>query len=100
MTAHMLGLIYARDYSWLPEYTASVPEIVRKYGGEYNFVAARGTIELAEGDAEVPTGVVVFNFPSREAAFEFMNCEEYKPFIELRSRHSKAQIFIFDGRFG
>lgn len=97
MTAHMVALIYADDFSWIPEYSANVPQIVKKYGGDYNFVSA-GPVELAEGDMPVPSGVGTFNFPSREAILAFLNAEEYQPFVELRNQHSKTQILIFDGR--
>lgn len=97
MTAHMVAMIYTDDISWMPEYAANVPQIVRQYGGDYNFVSA-GKVELAEGDMPVPSGVGTFNFPSREAILAFLNAEEYRPFLELRNRYSKTQILIFDGR--
>lgn len=95
----MVAMIYATDFSWVPEYSANVPQIVAKYGGTYNFVSA-GPVELAEGDMPVPSGVGTFNFPSREAIHEFLHSKEYQPFIELRNRHSKTQILIFDGATG
>lgn len=98
MSAFMLGLLYATDYCWLPEYVAKVPEIARKYGGHYHFLAQHGTIELGEGDMPVPTGVVAFDFPSREAIKAFLESEEYKPFIELRNKYSTAQILMFDSK--
>ncbi|MDO7833445.1 DUF1330 domain-containing protein [Sphingobium sp. HBC34] len=97
MTAHMIALIYADDFSWIPEYSAHVPQIVRKYGGDYNFTSG-GPVEVVEGDLPVPSGVGTFDFPSREAIMNFLNAEEYQPFIELRNRHSKTQILIFDGK--
>ncbi len=98
MAAIMLGMVYANDYCWLPEYIAHVPDIARKFGGEYHFLAEHGTVELGEGDMEVPTGVVTFDFPSREAVRAFLESEEYRPFIELRNRYSRVQILMFDSK--
>lgn len=97
MTAYMVAMLYGDDFSWVAEYSANVPQIVRKYGGEYDLVSA-GKIERPEGDIPIPSGVATFKFPSREAIMSFLNAEEYQPFIELRNRHSKTQILIFDGR--
>lgn len=97
MTAHMVALIYTDDFSWIPEYSNNVPQIVRKYGGDYNFVSA-GLIERPEGDIPIPSGVGTFDFPSRDAIMAFLNAEEYQPFVELRNRYSKTQILIFDGK--
>ncbi len=97
MSAHMVALIYGTDFSWIPAYSAAVPQIIKKYGGSYNFVSG-GAVELAEGDMPVPAAVGTFNFPSQEAIREFLNSEEYKPFIELRNKYTKTQILIFDGR--
>ena len=99
MSAHMIAMIYATDFSWIPEYSKNVPQIVKKFGGSYNFVSA-GPIEVPEGDLPIPAAVGTFNFPSREAILNFLNSKEYQPFIELRNRHSKTQILIFDGRAG
>ncbi len=97
MTAHMVAMIYTDDFSWIAEYSANVPQIVAKYGGEYAFTSA-GAVTVAEGDLPVPSGVGTFNFPSCDAIVQFLNSEEYQPFIELRNRHSKTQILIFEGR--
>lgn len=97
MSAHMVALMYADDMSWAEEYGANVPQIIKKYGGDYNFVSG-GPVEVVEGDLPVPSGVGTFNFPSREAIMQFLNAEEYKPYADLRNRHSRTQIMIFDGR--
>ncbi|HEY6870964.1 MAG TPA: DUF1330 domain-containing protein [Novosphingobium sp.] len=99
MATRMIALLYADDFSWLPEYSANVPQIVTKYGGSYNFVAT-GPVEVLEGSLSVPAGVGIFDFPSREAAKQFLNAEEYQPYVELRNRHSRTEILLFDGREG
>lgn len=98
MSAFMLGFVYATDYCWLPEYVAAVPGIAAKYGGRYHTLAEHGTIELGEGDMPVPTGVVMFEFPTREDIRAFLHSEEYKPYIDLRSKYSTVQILLFDSK--
>ncbi|HET9629166.1 MAG TPA: DUF1330 domain-containing protein [Novosphingobium sp.] len=96
MATRMIALLYADDFSWLPEYSAHVPQIVASCGGSYNFVAT-GPVEVIEGDMPVPSGIGIFDFPSREAAKQFLHAEEYQPFVELRNRHSRTEILLFDG---
>lgn len=96
MTAHMVAMIYTNDTSWIGEYSANVPQIIRKYGGDYNFRSG-GPVEVVEGNLPVPAGVGTFNFPSREAIMQFLNSEEYRPYLELRNRHSRTDILVFDG---
>ena len=97
MASRMVALLYADNLDWIPEYSANVPQIVTKYGGSYNFVAT-GEVKVLEGNLPAPTGVGIFEFPSCEAAKQFLDAEEYKPYLDLRNRHSRSEIFVFDGR--
>lgn len=97
MAAHMIAMIYSNDNSWIAEYGANVPAIIAKYGGSYSFVSG-GKVEVAEGDMPAPSGVGTFTFPSRQAIYDFLNSEEYRPYLELRMKHSTCQILVFDGR--
>lgn len=96
MSAHMVAMIYSRDSSWVPEYSANVPRIIESFGGKYTFVSS-GQVEVAEGDMPAPSGVGVFTFPTREDIHNFLNSEEYKPYLELRMKYSTCQIIVFDG---
>lgn len=95
MAAHMVAMLYGTDFSWMPEYAANVPQIIAKYGGSYTLKSA-GQVEVPEGTIEPPAGVGVFTFPSRQAIHDFLNSDEYRPYIELRNRFSRTEILIFD----
>lgn len=97
MPAHMVTVIYCDDYSWIEEYSKHVPAMIEKHGGSYTIVS-NGKVDVVEGDWSQPSGVAVFTFPSKQAILEFLNSEEYKPFLELRNRHSRNNILMFDGR--
>lgn len=97
MAAHMVAMIYSRDSAWMSEYSNNVPDIIKKYGGSYTVVSG-GPVELAEGDMPVPSGVATFTFPTREAIHQFLTCDEYRPYLELRNKYSTCQILVFDGR--
>ncbi|MBB4614296.1 DUF1330 domain-containing protein [Novosphingobium taihuense] len=97
MATRMIALLYAENMDWIPEYSANVPQMVAKYGGSYNFIST-GEVKVLEGTFPAPTGIGIFDFPSVEAAQQFLDAEEYKPYLELRNKHSRNEIFAFDGR--
>jgi uncharacterized protein (DUF1330 family) len=95
----MIAMLYADDFGWIEEYSANVPQIVASYGGSYNFIST-GPVDVIEGNLPVPSGVGIFEFPSTQAARQFLSAEEYKPYVELRNRHSRTDVLVFDGRPG
>lgn len=95
MSAHMVTLLYGSDRSWLAEYGAHVPQIIKKHGGAYE-VISNGEVERPEGEMEVPFAVATFRFPSRQAITDFLTDPDYAPFIELRNRHTRTEILMFD----
>ena len=77
---------------WIPRYFRHVIPLAAKYGGRY--ITRTSSVTVLEGDAEAPQHVVVAEFPSKEAALGFFNCEEYKPFKEARQAGSTSKILL------
>lgn len=77
---------------WNPKYFKHVIPLAARYGGKY--ITRTSSVTLLEGDAVVPQHVVVAEFPSKEAALDFFNCEEYKPFKEVRLAGSTSKILL------
>jgi uncharacterized protein (DUF1330 family) len=93
MAAYLIVTIKVHDPSWMDEYAANVPAIVRKHGGEY--FAVSENIKRYEGNAPDPDGIVLFTFPSMEAIDAFISDADYKPFKEARLAASSSDMLAF-----
>lgn len=94
MAAYMIVLTSIRTPDWISDYSAAVPPILAKFGGEY--VAIGQQVDLFEAPMELPDGVVVFRFPSRDAIRAFLTSEEYRPWAEKRHAGSTSSILAFE----
>jgi len=94
MAVYMIVDITVNDPSAYEEYTAKVPALSRKYGGEY--LARGGNYHVLEGDWR-PGRLVVSRFPDKESVEAFFNDPEYEPLKELRDRVAKTNIIVVEG---
>ena len=76
------------------EYVEKVPEVIKKYGGEY--LARGGEHQVVEGEDNLPR-IVIMKFPSYEKALEWYNSEEYKPIKQIRLDNSEGTNIIIKG---
>ena len=76
------------------EYVEKVPEVIKKYGGEY--LARGGEHQVVEGEDNLPR-IVIIKFPSYEKALEWYNSEEYKPIKQIRLDNSEGVNIIIKG---
>lgn len=94
MSAYLIVKLKFHDLGWSKEYLASVPTILRRFGGEY---LDRGTkIERFEGEAQTPDHVTILTFPSIEAIRLFMNSPDYAPFRDARIAGTESDILAFE----
>lgn len=95
MAAYAIGRLQVRDASWREQYRAKVPALVAKHGGRY--LVRGGAMETLEGNAPLPDGMVVVEFPSMEKARAFYNDPEYAPLIKLRQGGSDLDFVLVEG---
>ena len=76
------------------EYVEKVPDIIKKYGGEY--LSRGGEYKVVEGEDNFPR-IVIIKFPSYEKALEWYNSEEYKPIKQIRLDNSEGTNIIIKG---
>ena len=76
------------------EYVEKVPEVIKKYGGEY--LARGGEHQVVEGEDNLPR-IVIIKFPSYEKALEWYNSKEYKPIKQIRLDNSEGTNIIIKG---
>ena len=71
-------------------------KLVEKHGGKY--LARTATHEQVEG-AEQPAALrIILEWPSKEAAMNFMSDPEYKPHLEARTAGSESFHFVIEGK--
>jgi uncharacterized protein (DUF1330 family) len=94
MTVYMIADIKVTDNQWLPEYAASVHELVHKHGGKY--LARSGNVTTIEGGRSDTTLIALLEFPSAGAAKAFAADPEYAPFAAARRRGSESSLRLID----
>ncbi|MCW5519419.1 DUF1330 domain-containing protein [Aureitalea sp. L0-47] len=81
---------------WIPKYIPTASKLVAKHGGTY--LSRTLTHEQLEG-TDAPVGVrVIIEWPSKEAATNFMNDPEYAPFLKMRTQGSESNHFLMLGQ--
>lgn len=75
-------------------YGQAVPKLVEKYGGEYVIVAPGAT--LLEGTLEGYSSIAISKWPSREAALQFWNSDEYADVKKLRAGLADVEVLLVE----
>lgn len=95
MAAYMVILVKMHDRDkFIAGYGKAVPPLVAQYGGEYVIVAPGAT--LLEGTLEGYTSVAISKWPSRDAATQFWNSDEYSEVKKLREGLADAQVLLVE----
>ncbi|MEO0997404.1 MAG: DUF1330 domain-containing protein [Pseudomonadota bacterium] len=75
-------------------YGAEAAKLVHKYGGRYLVVAPGAS--LLEGTLDGYTSVAVSEWPTREAALDFWNSDEYADVKRLRDGLADVEVLLVD----
>ena len=81
---------------WIPDYVEPTNRLVARHGGKY--LARTSSHERLEGEGEEAALRVVIEWPSREAALNFMKDPEYIPHLEARTAGSVSHHFLIEGK--
>ena len=92
--AYLIAQLKVTNSENYKEYIEKVPEIVKKYGGEY--LARGGEYTVVEGEDNFPR-IILIKFPSYEKALEWYHSEDYKPIKDIRLQNSKGLNIIVKG---
>ena len=95
MTAYLIVDTKIIDQKAYEDYKIRAKPIVENYGGEY--LARGGCTTVSENELRTPTRLVVVRFPSREAAENFLSCDEYVPAKAIRNKSAQTTMSIVDG---
>ncbi|MFK8052671.1 MAG: DUF1330 domain-containing protein [Woeseiaceae bacterium] len=95
MPAYMIvtAKIHDRD-AFIAGYGAVAADLVAKFGGRY---VLRGPgAELLEGDFGEGAGMVISEWPDKEAARKFWNSPEYAEAKKLREGMADCQVLLIE----
>ena len=84
MPVYVIADIKVTDDKWIPQYTATVHELVQQHGGKY--LARSGNVKTLEGKPLDTSMIALLEFPSAEAASAFATDPKYTPFAAARRR--------------
>ena len=94
MSVYVIADIKVTDGKWIPDYAASVHEIVHKHGGKY--LARSGNLITLEGKPLDSSLIALIEFPSAAAVKAFANDPAYAPFADARRRGSESRLQLID----
>ena len=78
---------------WVPAYSAEVPALIARHGGRY--LALTDEFDRLEGEGEVPWGVAILEWPSKEAAEAWYADPDYLPHLDARLAGTSGVAYLF-----
>jgi uncharacterized protein (DUF1330 family) len=94
MTAFLIADVKVTDDAWVPDYAASVHEIVHKHGGKY--LARSGNVTTIEGNPLDTSLIAIIAFPSAKHARDFVADPAYTPHLKARRDGSESRFQLID----
>lgn len=92
--AYIINEITVTDPTAYAEYVRRAPAVVAAFGGRY--IVRAGAVTPMIG--EPPTArIVVVEFPSHQAAADFLASPEYQAILTIRQAASTSRAYIVDG---
>jgi uncharacterized protein (DUF1330 family) len=82
------------DDGWIPDYAASVHELVHKHGGKY--LSRSGNVKTLEGKPLDTTFIALLEFPSEEAVKAFATDPKYASYAAARQAGSDSRLQLID----
>ncbi|WCE31850.1 DUF1330 domain-containing protein [Vibrio sp. SCSIO 43137] len=81
---------------WVADYVEPTNRLVAQYGGKY--LARTSSHERLEGQGENAALRVIIEWPSKQAAVDFMKDPEYVPRLQARTNGSVSHHFLVEGK--
>lgn len=83
------------NQDWVTDYIGPANKTVAKHGGKY--LARTSSHERVEGDGNNPALRIIIQWPSKQAAIDFMNDPEYVPHLKARTAGSESHHALVQG---
>jgi uncharacterized protein (DUF1330 family) len=95
MKCYAIAEMDITDPSWVQEYVEQVTPLVEARGGR--FLARAVNAEKLEGEREKSQVYLLIEWPSKEAAVDFYESDEYRPHREVRMAGARNQLVLVPG---
>ncbi|WP_185230328.1 DUF1330 domain-containing protein [Teredinibacter franksiae] len=95
MRGYIVVDVNIKDMEGFIEYASRIPELIDKHGGRYVVKGAEPVVIRESSD--VPKFLVVIEFPSVEAADNFIDERSKSDLIELFNRSTVGRILRVEG---
>jgi uncharacterized protein (DUF1330 family) len=95
MKYYAVAEIEVTDQSWVPEYVKKVTRLVEQSGGRY--LARTSRIEKLEGERKIPQIFLIIEWPSKDIAKAFYECDEYRPYRQSRIEGARNEFLLVAG---
>ena len=81
---------------WIADYIADSGRLVAKHGGKY--LARTASHEQIEGTEQSAALRIILEWPSKQAALDFMKDPEYVPHLEARTKGSIGHHYLIEAK--
>ena len=95
MKYYSVAEIEITDRNWIPAYIENVTRLVEQGGGRY--LARTSKIEKLEGERKVPQIFLIIEWPSKDVAKAFYECDEYRPYRQSRIEGATNELLLVAG---
>ena len=95
MKHYAVAELEVTDPAWVADYVANVTPMVERRGWRY--LARSIGVEQIEGSRTPLPIVMIIEWDSREAAEEFLESEEYRPYREARRAGARNEFLLVTG---
>ena len=96
MTYYSVLAVTPTTEDWIPDYIGPANALVAEYGGKY--LARTATHEQIEGSNQSAALRIIIEWPSKEAAVDFMHDERYVPHLKARTAGSESYHFLIEAK--
>jgi uncharacterized protein (DUF1330 family) len=95
MKYYVIAEIEIMDQSWVPAYVQNVTKLVEQHGGRY--LARTSKVEKIEGERKAPQIFLIIEWPSKDVAETFYECDEYRPYRQRRIQGARNEFLLVAG---
>ena len=82
--------------AWIPAYISETGKIVKKHGGVY--LARTASHEQIEGKEQIPALRIILQWPSKQAALDFMKDPDYASHLKARTAGSVSHHYLIEAK--
>ena len=96
MTFYSIRAVSPTNSDWVADYIGPANQLVAQHGGKY--LARTASHEQLEGSEKGASLRILIEWPSRQAALDFMSDPGYVPHLKARTAGSESHHFQIEGK--